>query len=347
MRIMFRVLLLLLGLALGSTVAEIGLRVAGWPAPGFYQDGRGPLALHAPGAEGGAYPRNVSGRLRHYDYDVAWLVNSHGFRERQNQPKSPHEWRIGLLGDSFAAGVGVEQHTRFGDVWYTAIHKQLPNVIMWDLAAPLCGTACEAAILDGVGRQYDLDEIVLAFYGGNDVADNVSWYQSAATPDAGRSTPPVSERIRGWLREHSRLATFTWVHALRGFATFQPPGIYSETSLRNDWPATEQALMGLKEAVGSRPLTIIYLPAIPEWDDAVWRTVQQRYGVSDAGRFVVKQALMAWAQRNAVDFMDATPWLRRCSSAKECTFPVDSHWNARGHLLVGEGLVAHWTRGAH
>jgi hypothetical protein len=339
-RLIARAAIVVVALACGAALAEIALRAAGWPAPGLYKDGRGPLSLTIPGSASGAYPPNVAGRLRHYDYDVEWSVNSDGFRERPRQPRQPGERRIGILGDSFAAGVGVERQHRFGDVWYA--HASRPGTTLWNLAAPICGTACEAAILDGVGAKYELDEIILAFYGGNDLSDNIAWYHAEEGNDP-------NERGRGdglriWMREHSRAATFAWVNVLRGFARLSQPGVYSAASLESNWPSTEVALAHLKEVVGTRPLRIWYIPAIPEWDDRVWSDVRKQFSMSDTGRWVVKEALEKWADRQRVEFVDTSQWLRGCGSASRCTFPVDGHWNADGHRRVGDGLAELSTR---
>jgi len=336
-RLIGRAVVVVLALVCGVALVEIALRAAGWPAPGLYVDGRGPLSLRTPGSAGGAYPPNIAGRLRHYDYDVEWSVNSDGFRERPRQPKKPSERRIGILGDSFAAGVGVERQLRFGDTW----HERAPQAAatLWTLAAPNCGTACEAAMLEGIGAKYELDEIILAFYGGNDLSDNIEWYaaeEGETTGQRGRA-----DRPRVWLREHSRAATFAWVYMLRGFARIAPPGVYSAPGLQSSWPPTEAALAHLRDVVGTRPLRIWYIPAIPEWDNRVWSDLRAQYALSDDGRSVVKEALEKWANRHDVEFVDTSQWLRSCGSAHACTFPVDGHWNAEGHRRVGDGLAAH------
>jgi hypothetical protein len=341
-RLMFIALAIMLGVAIASGLAEAGLRIAGWPAPGFYFNGHGPLELRIPGRNGGAYPPNSHGELRHYDYDVEWLVNSYGYRDREVLPKAEGEWRIGILGDSFTAGVGVRQAERFGDILAMDIIKQKPNVTVWNLGAPICGTACEAEMLRNSESKYQLDEVVLAFYSGNDLEDNLAWYQNPVDSMTTGHAQALNSDFRGWLREHSRLASFVWINVMRGFATFRPPGIYSQSGIQQYWPLTERALAQLKETVGNRRLTILYLPAIPEWDDVAWQIMRQRYGMQEDGRYIVKQAVALWSKQNGVGFIDATNWLRRCTPAKDCLFPIDSHWNARGHLLVGHGLYSSW-----
>jgi hypothetical protein len=346
-RLMFSALTIMLGSVTGVGLAEVGLRIAGWPAPGFYLNGRGPLELRIPGRQGGAYRPNSRGELRHYDYSVEWSVNSYGYRDREAMPKAEGEWRIGILGDSFTAGVGVKQNERFGEILGRAISQQSQAVTVWNLGAPICGTACEAEMLRNSERSYQLDEVILAFYGGNDLEDNTEWYRSVDTSASPGNSPTPASRLRGWLRENSRLASFLWVYGIRGFATFRPPGIYSQASIHQYWPDTERALAQLREVVGLRPLTILYLPAIPEWDDTVWQELRQGHDVPEEGRYVVKQLLASWSTQNGVEFIDATDWLRQCPSAKQCVFPVDSHWHARGHSLVAEGLtgIRRWPGG--
>jgi hypothetical protein len=337
----FRLIAVSFGFFSVLLVAEVALRIAGWSAPGFYVSGQGPLELRIPGVDGGAFPPNVSGRLKSYEYDVEWTVNADGMRERGGRVKSKDEWRIGLLGDSFAAGVGVEEKQRFGNLWIETTRPQTANITLWNLATPLCGTACAAAILKHSGQHYDLDEIILAFYGGNDIEDNLEWDQNVPVNDPKRRESLHS--AKRWLRENSRVATFAWVNGLRAMATFRPPGIYSEIDLQREWPPTERALLQLKESVAVRRLTILYLPATAEWDDSVWQEMKTRYGASEEGRFVVKQAVMRWSAQNSIGFVDTTEWLRQCASQAECVFPVDGHWKPHAHALVAQGFSRFWT----
>jgi hypothetical protein len=340
MKTLTKCAVVLVSFSLTALACEGGLRLLGWPSPGLYVNGRGPLHLRQPGRAGGAYPPDSIGRLRHYEYDVGWVTNSRGFREREPTQKGAGEWRIGLLGDSFTAGIGVETGQRFGDLWSESVRRRKPNVTLWNLGSPECGTACEAAILEGADGQYQLDELVLAFYGGNDVQDNVSWYQTS-DPAAAQETggaPSAGKRLKVWLYEHSRLFTFIWFYGARSLSAFRVFGIYSEAELQSQWGYTEKSLARLKGVVGARPLTILYLPATPEWDDSLWLKLKSRYRLKDENRYLIKEALGKWCRQNDVPFVDATPWLRSCPSVGQCTYPVDGHWNARGHRLVADGV---------
>lgn len=333
----FRLVSAVFGFSIALFASEMMLRVAGWPSPGLYVDGEGPIALRAAGENGGTFPPNTRGELRHYDYSVEWNTNSFGFRDPEITAKKSGEWRIGFLGDSFTAGIGVRQQDRFSDLFGAALLKSQPNTSVWNLGAPLCGTACEAAMLTHANQVYQLDEIVLAFFGGNDLEDNAAWFTRDRAKERTEAAV-TSSSPKDWLRQHSRLATFLWINVIRGWATFRPPVTYSQADLDRYWPDTERALRVLQGAVGSRRLTILYLPSQPEWDDEAWRLMRSRYRAAEDARYLVRDAVADWSRREGVQFLDATNWLRQCSPASECIHPVDPHWNAKGHFLVGRGL---------
>ncbi|HEV7747322.1 MAG TPA: SGNH/GDSL hydrolase family protein [Pyrinomonadaceae bacterium] len=335
-RWLYRIIAILIGIVLSVFALELILRIAGWPAPGFYVAGRGPIVLRKPGLLGGAYPPNANGRLKNYEYDVSWVVNEDGFRERSASVRVDKEWRIGILGDSFAAGFGVEQPARFGDIWGVRLHQQNPNITTWNLATPNCGTVCEAEILETYAQRYSLDEILLVFYGGNDLQDNLDDYRGLNGAGLNDQSPGT---YRVWLREHSRLASFVWVNAFRAFATVRPPGVYSEKKLQSDWPTTALALDRFKKAVGERRLTVLYVPSLPEWEDESWRELSKYPDVEADGRILVKNALQKWAADNKVGFLDSTSWLSGCKTRKDCVYPVDGHWTPLAHLMTGDELT--------
>ena len=97
-RLIFAIALPLVVVIVGVILIEVALRLAGVKVPGLYDaDGHGVLSL-SPGREGGAYPQG-EWQYYHFDYDVPFAINVHGFREREPEPKAPGEWRIGIFGD--------------------------------------------------------------------------------------------------------------------------------------------------------------------------------------------------------------------------------------------------------
>ena len=214
--LLLRLIVLGLGLAMGLVFAEIGLRVAGWPVVGNLIDGQRASTTQRGGADGSAY-RGLGRELRlvHFDYDVRYTLNRHGFVEREPAPKGAGERRIGLFGDSFTMGMGVQVSERFGDVWFAQTRERLPpGTTLWNFGMAGTGTLQQAALLGGAAREYELDELVLAFYSGNDVTDNIE--ESSHDPKggrAGRSAAREPAAARGC--DNVRLSTFLWCYGLR------------------------------------------------------------------------------------------------------------------------------------
>ena len=338
----FRLTAMIGGLAVAMIIAEVALRIAGWPAPGFYRQGSGPIELRLPGKDGGAFPPETRGELRHYDYSVECNVNRYGFRDREVTAKQPDERRIGILGDSFTVGVGVEEQQRFASLFAASVHQARPNATVWNLSAPNCGTGCESEMFEAVRSEYGLDEVVLAFYAGNDLQDNQIWLEAeSARP---QDNTPRFTAGRTWLREHCRLASFLWVSFIRAWTRSQPEGIYTTAELEHYWPATEASLARLLQNVRGQSLTILYLPARPEWDDGAWQDTQNNLRTSDLKRFLTRDAISRWASDHGVRFVDATPWLHACQPAAQCVFATDPHWTATAHRLVANGLIDYWNR---
>jgi len=337
-----RLLLLCFSLALGLALTEAALWAAGWPIVGIYwgdNGDKGPRALRIPGPSGGAY-RGFGSTVRavHYDYDVTYAVNRHGFATPEPAPKRPGEYRIGIIGDSFSFGLGVQTSQRFSDLWFDLVKSNYPHATLYNLGTPSSGTLQHAEILAGVGAQYDLDEIILCFYSGNDPDDNIAYQRLLAAgplPDI----EPQPHGVRAFLRSNFRLPSFVWIRGLRALSTVRYGGGGTEQGVRAAWPVTEHALENLRAAVGARPFTIWYLPSALELNDDLWRKVRTDFQFDDAARYAVADRLRDWASAWGVPFIDTTPALIT-KPYSDVHFPVDQHWNADGHRLVADLLMA-------
>lgn len=343
-RTAFRVSSLVLGASLFVGMLEIGLRVMNWPAPGLYRDRTGPLALSMPSGDGSswrAYPG--SARLRHWDYDVPIELNRHGFIDRDPAPKAPGVWRVGIFGDSFVAGMGVPPMKRFTQIWRDSLQARsgTPAVEVYNFGSAWCGSAQNAAFLEGHGAEYRLDEIVLAIFGGNELEDNLAWSEySAKSPEEQRRADHAASTgssVREWIRNHSRAAGFLFV-TIAGRFSSKSVRVLDTKSIDRLWPETEHALESFSRAAGERGFSIWYLPDTHEWDDEVWRQVKLEYSLGDGDRHVVRDAIARWASRFGIPFVDATPLLAG-RSAKDLRFRRDGHWNEAGHRVVGTGLA--------
>lgn len=164
---MRNLLLILVGLLLGSIVCELGLRLAGVSYPVFSRiDGELGVSLRpeAEGwwrTEGEAYVR----------------INDAGLRDRDHsRSKPPDTLRIAVLGDSYAEAVQVPMEAAFWSVierelrGCAALAGREPEVINFGVSG--YGTAQELIMLRRRVWDYSPDVVILAVTPTNDIRNN-------------------------------------------------------------------------------------------------------------------------------------------------------------------------------
>ena len=162
------------GLVLGSIgftlcCVEVALRVLGLSFPVFMQP-------HD--TLGWSYIPYVEGYSAHEA--TAWVqINSAGFRDQHRERVKPSSaFRIAVLGDSFTDNSNVD----FDDAFPTVVERELSScggfkkqeVEVLNFGVSGYGTAQSYLLLQQQVLSYAPDLVVLAFYNGNDVADNSS-----------------------------------------------------------------------------------------------------------------------------------------------------------------------------
>jgi lysophospholipase L1-like esterase len=106
----------------------------------------------------------------HFTFDT----NSRGLRGPELVPKAPGEFRVLVLGDSFAFGLGVESNETFSAVLEKDLRAAAQRPVSVVNAGTVSfGTVQELAWLKAHADEVQPDVVVVAFY-DNDFADNVS-----------------------------------------------------------------------------------------------------------------------------------------------------------------------------
>jgi len=113
---------------------------------------------------------NWAGEHRHYDYSVRYTVNAQGFRE----PSTPFYKGqiIALVGDSFTFGLGVNDAETFS----AQLNKSDRTNTYLNFGIPGYSTDQELLFLESEILDIQPDIVVLFFYLGNDLLDNVLDY---------------------------------------------------------------------------------------------------------------------------------------------------------------------------
>lgn len=162
-----KILAALAGLIIALALCEAGLWLLGIGYPDFFDHDPHLGSRLRPGIKG-YYFREGSGYVS---------INSDGLRDREHALEPPpNTLRIAVLGDSFAEAMQVNQEEAFWAVMEKdlqacpALKARQAEVINFGQAG--FGTAQELLALRHRVWKYSPDVVLLAFFTGNDVADN-------------------------------------------------------------------------------------------------------------------------------------------------------------------------------
>ncbi|MBY0401159.1 SGNH/GDSL hydrolase family protein, partial [Myxococcota bacterium] len=199
-----RVALRVMALGLGLLLVEGGLRLAGIAYPAWDRPTAGLGEWGVPNARGWAV-----GEARQYVE-----LNAEGARDVDHAvAKPPGVHRVVVLGDSYAAAYEVEQNEAFWAVAGEALGvcPALAGrpVEMINLSKRGYGTAEELLVWRKLGAKYAPDQVVLAFYTGNDFRNNSPELKASGRPyfrldgdalvlDESYAEDPAYQRWIGW-----------------------------------------------------------------------------------------------------------------------------------------------------
>ncbi len=226
------------------------------------------------------------------EHSSRWEINSEGYRGPAAGSRSRTGIRIAALGDSFTFGYGVEE----AEAWPRWLEEILDEVEVLNLGVGGYGTWQEAAWLEDRWDRIRPDVAVIAFYPGNDLADNLREERRRAPSDgagtpAGDDTPRRAERWKRWWASRSHLYSFVSSRAGEllvrlGLRQVVYPGEMEVLLARPPehvelgWESTRRALSHLAELarVRNMKLLVVYVPMKHEVSEQVWSRVRDYYG---------------------------------------------------------------------
>ena len=182
-----RVALLLGGLTAAFLLGELALRLAGLGYP--------PFSAPDP-VRGWALRPHTSGR---YDRegDALIRINGAGMRDRERSERKPSGvFRIAVLGDSFVEAREVPYEASFCALLETELLR--PNgeaVEVLNFGVRGYGTAQQLLTLRETVARFSPDLVILAFFTGNDPADNARALDASSTSFARPYFALVGERL--------------------------------------------------------------------------------------------------------------------------------------------------------
>ena len=338
-----RLVSLVFGVAVALTVAEVAIRfVAPQPLQHIQLDDQlyfvnRPLA------------RFTYAREHEYSIDVTY--NSWGFRGPVPDPNAPtNVTRILLIGDSQTEGLQVRYEETYGAVLQRDLERLLPGrrFEVVNLSVSAYGTHQEVLTLRRYGARVRPCWVVLGFYPGNDLSDNVRLPLVTEEANGVRLVEhrfSIGHRLwlgaKVWVASRSHLYTFlVWRikalasrHALSRVGVIEPvpPPFEGETRpLR----ITEQLiLIARRDAHGLGAHFMVLV--IPERSQ-----VLRPEGAPRSPLDVLEQHFVSWFGRETVLHIEALAALRNVQQRGERPFFVtDGHLNAIGHRVVAELLA--------
>jgi len=299
-------------------------------------------------------------------------INSLGLRDREYGPKPAGVRRVLVLGDSIAAGYAVRLESTFPKIAEELLNERNADC-RWEVingAVPGYSTKQELALLESIGWQLDPDIVVLAFYLGNDLADNLR--DRGPKPTVSRPVDcilplardkwdiPLPETVRTWLKVHS--ASYVWFEnrydrlllaaGVRAHVPrYQVPHWLSISrkgtrsadldialQLTREWLAT----MSREATARGTPLNVIIIPAIGQVDEQVRRADLKRLKLraDDYDMSRPNAEIAAILRELEIPFLDVTETLRMQQDAGELTFfKLNTHLTPAGHRVVANTLT--------
>lgn len=330
------------------------------------------------------YDRNSQADLVSAEFHVHYAINRFGYRDKDwTLSKRDGVKRVLILGDSFAEGWGVEAEQRFSEI----LDKQCPKLEFWNLARNGGCPVQYVYQLRTAIPQFKPDFLIVQLFDNdledNWTLRNNKRMQLAADSKDGPLGPihpdfkpddSLGERLQNWLRKRQlRRLTKRVLRRAEGKTLyrnlFRRPSGSKQNSLSYEKAARKQGKMDFREAsyMGfnrpeldgswpqslafgesvmeqllrlcqkhSLPVALVYIPAPYVFHEPT---------IAPHNRH--QQMLRSLSQKHSVAFVDMGERGQASADPKRWHFPLDGHYNERGHKQLAEALrpiVERWQK---
>ena len=400
-------LLVLFGVLLACGALEIFVRLAGKAPPAgeptfFWQDDERFGWFHKPQAEG--YYFNPAG-----EYNAYARVNSAGFIDRDYTLEKPAGvYRILVVGDSFTEGLRLPMSAAFHSILEENLNNAGKKVEVINAGVAGWGTDQELLFYRTIGRRYQPDMVLLAFFAGNDIMNNtialesknfgsvhkpyflleedkltlhnqpvgsepemVGAKEEQPTPHLIPEHPPLAflhpflqhsafyryfiPRLRV-IAPGLALKLAQWGIISPGSETRNAEagpdyipiayGVYKTPltpTWQEGWRITAALLSQFQQEVTTDGgvLRVVIIPDQIQVEPAAWQRMLHVYPAMQNESWDLEQPNRMLAQileSQHTPYLDLLP-LFRAWDGPTLFFPIDGHWNERGHQLAGEALT--------
>jgi lysophospholipase L1-like esterase len=296
------------------------------------------------------YRHEVNGRFGKYTF----ATNSYGIRDFEFDSGKAHPRRVLFLGDSQTAGWGVELEETFVKRFQKQIEAATGQE--WqalNLAIGGGSTFDELYAYRTLGTPLVHQYVILGFYFGNDVSDNVDFQTRPIPTDS--ASPVQRTFVR---RTQYFLARKSQVYNLLRDSLNAPilyrlglkydSNAFLDMLRSNDpdqikygWQLTFKAIQELQAAVASQnaKLILLLIPQKVQLQRATLDASAELYRVSPQDLEVARpqRILKEYAQKAGIPVVDLLEHLK--PNEDLYYFPTDIHLNAGGHAATGDILA--------
>ena len=278
--------------------------------------------------------KNFDGWLISPEYKNRIFTNSYGFRGRENYPKKSDKFRIMALGDSFTFGVGVNEDETYIKRLGKYIQDQLSiPTEAYNLGVGAYGTIQEYLVFQKF-QFLKPDLVIIGFLardtfaeeGGNDLIDNFNFYKKYVKDKKEdlAVTIPIERKMRNMLRHHSNLYRMVELN----FGGYLRKKYYPKSDnpelKKEAWKITMNYLRKFDERLHE-----INIPGLLLWVPFPGNAVN---GDSAVPNKIRKMGFKKLILVNPLELFASNPM--------EYYYPLDGHWNKKGHEKASQALFS-------
>jgi len=301
---------------------------------------------------------NFTGRFVFSEFDVSMDTNSQGFRDDELGSQK----RVLLLGDSFAAGVGVEQSESFPSV----LQRGLEGYDVVNAGVPSYDTWRQVRYLESNIEELNPEIVVLAFFYNDILGDYYNGTCTAFVRDGYLVSPAsmqqseVSFQTRAILNTKVQSYCFMNKNLLGVLETFKkrfekvesPSEMsllsyytkedYSGKTLES-WETTKSLIKQLAQISreNNAEFVIVIIPEQVQVSDKTWTAIELRHGLdrNDYDMEKLNKLLISFGKENGIRVIDPLSEMREAAKEQQLYFPFDKHLTREGHEVIGQKLV--------
>lgn len=314
------------------------------------------------------------------EYNALYKINSIGLRDHEYGPKKEGDFRILLLGDSFAVSHGIELEESLSKQLERALQHRTDEDNI-GVRIQVINAACGGYSTFNYWKAYhrwapllNPDLVLVAFSPDDYDASNAymkyivvdGMTLDAFAPGQKHSAHNISriKKLRKWLSWNSEfyilLRNYLYYNDFAGkiITWFSKKGktnnqlepfvVPQSIDMTNAWQNSFSYLQKLQNDLRDDGLELIIM-AVPlklEIDDEYRNQILKSNNIS-AEQFDVKQPLnqiINFCKQNNIPLLDPREALRKRHKEKPCYFVYDGHWVAEGIQVASKSAAHQWPR---